>query len=121
MTTQVNSSALPSVTASAREAEIMATYLVKNPGEVAVFIKARRWDELAVFADYLRADVPRALAQTDQALFRTLRDGVTTALIMGFGNMDGDALRKLAAKKESSEKSPTIKKRRLGSRKKSGK
>ena len=88
---------LPSVAVSARETEIMATYLVKNPDQVAGFIKERRWLELAAYADYLLTDVPRSIAQTDPALFRVLRNGVTTALLMGYGSLDGNDLRARAA------------------------
>lgn len=82
----------------------MATYLLRVPSQIPVFIKERRWEELAVFADYMRVDVPRSLAATDQALFRTLRNGVTTAHIMGFGHMNGDVLMALAAKDAAAAK-----------------
>jgi hypothetical protein len=88
---------IPPVSKSARETEIMATYLLKNLGEVARFLKGRRFEEVACFADYVKQDVPRELAHTDPSLFRTLRRAVAEAIVMGYGKLDGNHLRALAA------------------------
>jgi len=90
---------IPPVSRSARESEIVATYLIKNPKEVAVFLKEKKWAEVACLADYMAAGVPLVLAKTDQALFRVLSSGVAEIHIMGFGWMSGNALRALAATK----------------------
>ena len=88
--------AIPPVSKSARESEIVATFLLKNPKQIAIYLKAKRFAEVACLADYMAKGVPLDLAKTDQALFRTLSKGVTEIHIMGYGNMDGNHLRRLA-------------------------
>jgi hypothetical protein len=82
---------------SAAQAEQTAVYLLTHLDQVPHYILAKRYEELACFADYLHADVPPVLAQTDQALYRTLRRAVTEAHVAGYGRMDGANIRAIAA------------------------
>lgn len=97
MAQKLSNSAIPPVSESARESEITATYLLKNPKQIAAYLHAKRFAEVACLADYLRQDVPRDLAKTDPSLFRTLRRCVTDVLVAGWGKLDGNDLRRRAA------------------------
>jgi hypothetical protein len=50
---------------------------------VDVYLKQRRWAEVAALVRYARRDVPVELAATDPALFRTLREQVTRFFLRG--------------------------------------
>ena len=58
--------------------------------------KEQRWAELAALVRFARRDVPIALAQTDPALYRRLRERITRFFVLG-----GDvfSLPKLEAKR----------------------
>ncbi len=79
---------------TAREEELVARHLLAHPEEVDVYLKQRRWAEVAALVRYARRDVPIELAATDPALFRTLREQITRFFLRG-----GDVLspEKLAA------------------------
>ena len=79
---------------TAREEELVARHLLAHPEEVDVYLKQRRWVEVAALVRYARRDVPVELAATDPALFRTLREQITRFFLRG-----GDVLspEKLAA------------------------
>lgn len=79
---------------TAREEELVARHLLAHPEEVDVYLKQRRWAEVAALVRYARRDVPVELAATDPALFRTLREQITRFFLRG-----GDVLspEKLAA------------------------
>lgn len=79
---------------TAREEELVARHLLAHPEEVDVYLKQRRWAEVAALVRYARRDVPVELAATDPALFRTLREQITRFFLRG-----GDvlSLEKLAA------------------------
>lgn len=81
---------------TAREEELVARHLLAHPEEVDVYLKQRRWAEVAALVRYARRDVPVELAATDPALFRTLREQITRFFLRG-----GDVLspEKLAAQK----------------------
>ncbi len=66
-----------------REEELTARTLLENPALVDVYFKEKRWAELAALVRYARRDVPVALAQTDPALYRTLREQVTRFFLLG--------------------------------------
>ena len=53
----------------------------KSPGEL---LAAKQLDELADILEMVRHDPPAALAQTDPALYRTLRARVTELRIAGW-------------------------------------
>lgn len=81
---------------TAREEELVARHLLAHPEEVDVYLKQRRWAEVAALVRYARRDVPVELAATDPALFRTLREQITRFFLRG-GDML--SLEKLAALK----------------------
>jgi len=60
---------------------------------------AKNWADLHALAAYLATDVPPAMAQTDPAMYRLLRAGVTTVQIMGYGQLSPAALAQLAQPK----------------------
>ncbi len=68
---------------TAREEELVARHLLAHPEEVDVYLKQRRWAEVAALVRYARRDVPVELAATDPALFRTLREQVTRFFLRG--------------------------------------
>ena len=68
---------------TAREEELVARHLLAHPEEVDVYLKQRRWAEVAALVRYARRDVPVELAATDPALFRTLREQITRFFLRG--------------------------------------
>ena len=72
---------------NAREEELVAGALLADPDATLECFHQKRWAELAALVRFVRRDVPVELAQTDPALYRTLRDQVTRFFLRG-----GDAL-----------------------------
>ena len=85
----------------AREAELTAIHLLTHPELIAGYWVEKRYAELACLADYMKTGVPLSLAQTDRALFRTLRKAETELHILGFGHMNASVLHRLANKKKA--------------------
>jgi hypothetical protein len=83
---------------NAREEELAARTLLEHPELVDIYFKEKRWAELAALVRFSRHDVPVALAQTDPALYRRLREQITRFFLLG-----GDvfSLRKLKEKTEA--------------------
>lgn len=83
---------------NAREEELTVRALLADPELVDTYLKERRWAELAALVRFARRDVPPDLAQTDPALYRTLREQITRFYLRG-----GDvfSLGKLEAKARS--------------------
>jgi hypothetical protein len=79
---------------TAREEELVARHLLANPELIDVYLKEKRWAEVAAVVRYARRDVPPELAATDPALFRTLREQITRFFLRGGGVI---SLEKLAA------------------------
>ena len=79
-----------------REEELTVRALLENPPLVDLAFKEQRWAELAALVRFTRRDVPIALAQTDPALYRRLREQITRFFLLG-----GDvfSLPKLEAKR----------------------
>jgi hypothetical protein len=88
---------------TARQSEITARYLLAHLQEIPVFLKERRWAELAALAEFASRDASPELAQTDPALYRLLRQQITELRIRGWSCLDVKALRKLANKKNGRE------------------
>lgn len=93
---------------SGRDAEMVAIHLLTHPAEIGEYWRDKRWAELASLADYLATDVPRRLAQTDPALYRTLRKAVTEAYVMGFGRMKASVLHAMAKASSANKKNVKI-------------
>ena len=58
---------------TAREEELIARELLARQELIDVYLKEKRWAEVAALVRYARREVPPALASTDPALYRTLR------------------------------------------------
>ena len=70
---------------------------MEHPEELGVYLKAKRWAEVAAVVRYAKRDVPPELAATDPALYRTLREGVTRFYLRGGGALNLKKLEDLAA------------------------
>ena len=81
-----------------RERELTVIHLLTHPPAVGEYFVQQKWKELADLAEYVEKDVPRELAFTDPALFRTLRKAITELHCRGFGAMNAPFLRQLAGK-----------------------
>ena len=79
---------------NAREEELIARALLAEPEQVGVYLREKRWAELAALVRFARRDVPVALAQTDPALYRQLREQITRFFLRGG---DTFSLKKLEA------------------------
>ena len=82
---------------TAREEELTARHLLEHPEKLGVYLKEKRWAEVAAVVRYARRDVPQDLAATDPALSRTLREGVTRFDLRGGGVLNLAKLEALAA------------------------
>jgi hypothetical protein len=82
---------------TAREEDLTAREMLEKPELLARSLKQRRWSDVAALVRYVQHDVPPALAQTDPALYRTLREGVTLFHLRGGGALDLEKLEALAA------------------------
>ena len=79
-----------------REQEITAQTLLTRPDGIAAALKERRWADVGVAVEFAEADLPKDLAITDPALYRTLRDAITTFYLRGGGALNLNKLRELA-------------------------
>jgi hypothetical protein len=66
-----------------REEELAVRALLENPALVNIAFKEQRWAELAALVRFARRDVSVALAQTDPALYRRLREQITRFFLLG--------------------------------------
>ena len=66
-----------------REEELMVRALLANQDQIDVYFREKRWAELAALVRFARRDVPIELAQTDPALYRTLREQITLFFLRG--------------------------------------
>ena len=85
---------------TAREEDLTAREMLEKPELLARRLKERRWAEVAALVRYVQHDVPPALALTDPARFRTLREGVTHFHLRGGGSLDLAKLEALASGQE---------------------
>lgn len=75
-----------------REEELMARHLLEHQELIDVYLKEKRWTEVAAVVRYAQQDVPRELATTDPALFRTLREQITRFFLRGGNTISLKAL-----------------------------
>ena len=66
-----------------REEELAVRSLLETPALVDLAFKEQRWAELAALVRFAQRDVPVALAQTDPALYRRLREQITRFFLLG--------------------------------------
>lgn len=79
-----------------RHQEITAQHLLTQPYGVAKALKERRWADVALAVEFATEEIPADLAITDPALYRSLRDAVTTFHLCGGGALNLEKLRHLA-------------------------
>ncbi len=80
-----------------REQEIIAQTLLTRPDGIARALKERRWADVGAAVEFAEADLPKDLAITDPALYRTLREAITTFYLRGGGALNLNKLRELAS------------------------
>jgi hypothetical protein len=79
-----------------RHQEITAQHILTHADGLATALKERRWADVATAVEFAQHDVPRDLAITDPALYRLLRNSITTFYLRGGGALNLDKLRLLA-------------------------
>ena len=82
---------------TSREEELVARHLLEHPDELGVYLKEKRWAEVAAVVRYAKRDVPPELAATDPALYRSLRWGITRFFLRGGGTLNLAKLEALAS------------------------
>lgn len=81
-----------------RGEELVAQHLLASPDRLGQALKDRRWADVAALVAYVRhMDTAHDLAMTDPALYRTLRQQITTFYLRGGGALNLEKLRQLAA------------------------
>ncbi len=80
-----------------RSQELAAQRILVRPDGVARAMRERRWADLAAAVEFAQSDVPSDLAVTDPALYRLLRNSITTFYLRGGGALNLEKLRQLAA------------------------
>jgi len=68
---------------NAREEELTVRALLADQEQIDVYLRQKRWAELAALVRFVRRDVPAQLAQTDPALYRQLREQITRFFLRG--------------------------------------
>ena len=81
---------------TAREEELIARALLARQELVDVYLKEKRWAEVAALVRFARRDVPASLASTDPALYRALREQLTRFFLNGGGVFSLARLEQLA-------------------------
>ncbi len=84
---------------TAREEDLIARQLLEQQDLIDVYLKERRWAEVAAAVLHARRDVPVDLAQTDPALFRLQRQQITRFFLNGGRVFSLPVLERLAAGK----------------------
>jgi hypothetical protein len=81
---------------SPREQELVAREMLDRPELLGVRLKEKRWADVAALVRYVQQDVPKNLAMTDPALYKTLRDQITRFHLRGGGALNLAKLEQLA-------------------------
>jgi hypothetical protein len=68
---------------NAREEELTARAPLADQEQIDIYLRQKRWAELAALVRFVRRDVPVQLAQTDPALYRQLREQITRFFLRG--------------------------------------
>lgn len=79
-----------------RDQKVTAQTLLVHPDGVAKALRDRRWADVGYAVEFAEADLPKDLAITDPALYRTLRDAITRFYLRGGGSLNLEKLRQLA-------------------------
>jgi hypothetical protein len=83
---------------SARQKELVARHLLAHPEEIPLYLKQKRWEELAAVADYAEQDAPASLIHTDPALYQMLRQQITQYRLLGWHGLKLKELQMLSQK-----------------------
>ena len=78
------------------KAAAAARTLLTGPDGVARALKERRWADVGAAVEFAETDLPKDLAITDPALYRTLREAITRFYLRGGGALNLEKLRRLA-------------------------
>ena len=81
---------------TARQRELVARHLLAHLEEIPIYLKARRWEELAALVEFAENDAPRSLTHTDPALYRMLRQQITEFRLRGWSCLNPSKLKELA-------------------------
>lgn len=80
-----------------RDEELVARRILAHPDQLGIALKERRWMDVAALVTFVQErDHDHDLAMTDAALYRTLRQQITTFYLRGGGALNLEKLRKLA-------------------------
>jgi len=79
-----------------RRQEITAHDILCQPNGVGIALRDRRWADVANAIEFAETEIPRDLAITDPALYRTLREAVTRFYLRGGAALNREKLLKLA-------------------------
>ena len=80
-----------------RNEELAARRILARPALLGIALKERRWMDVAALVTFVKeSDTSHDLAMTDAALYRTLRQQITTFYLRGGGALNLDKLRQLA-------------------------
>ena len=79
-----------------RQRELTARHLLAHPEQIAVYLKQRRWEELAALVEFAENDAPRSMTHTDPALYRMLRQQITEFRLRGWSCLNLKKLKELA-------------------------
>lgn len=82
---------------TARERELIARELLARPELLGIRLRERRWGDVAALVEYVERGVPKDLAMTDPALFKTLHDQIAHFYLRGGGALSLAALNRMAA------------------------
>ncbi len=82
-----------------REQEMTARQMLAHPEQLGLELKERHWANVAALVTFVNeCNTSHDLAMTDAALYRTLRQQITTFYLRGGGALNLDKLRQLAAR-----------------------
>jgi hypothetical protein len=83
-------------TMDGRERHLTAIKLLLNLDDIANRWHQKRWADLEALIEFAQKDAPLDLAQTDPALFRSLRAAITEYYIRGYGQFNLSQIKKIA-------------------------
>jgi hypothetical protein len=78
-----------------RDEELAARRILAHPEQLGIALKERRWMDVAALVTFVQ-ERDHDLAMTDAALYRTLRQQITTFYLRGGGALNLGKLRQLA-------------------------
>jgi hypothetical protein len=81
---------------TARQRELAARHLLAHPEQIPVYLKERRWEQLAALVEFAQKDALPSLIHTDPALYRVLRQQITEFRLRGWSCLSLKKLKELA-------------------------